>query len=148
MIALYGSGKMGAKTGIMHSWDKGADNRRIEKINLGRLGFIAFATKIEKMYEELDPLKETNDVLDIFYEDLLEDDDRFYERIFRFLELPEVKPTWLPSKKVLPPPQEYISNYDSLKEDMEKIREGNVPRYTLFLARVLAYLRWNLRRFL
>jgi len=144
IVAQFGSGIVGKKTGIMHSWYKGFEGRKVDKISINKWRFIPYAHNVNNMYAALSELKETNDVLEIYYEDLLADANSFYTKIFRFLGLPEVETTWLDSKKVLPPPEDYIKNYSALQIELSRIKSGKLPPYILFISKVISQLYWRL----
>jgi len=146
IVAQYGSGKIGKKSGIMHSWYKGYEGRKVEKIKINKWLFIAYAQSVRKMYEVLSELKNTHDVLEIHYEDLLVDANGLYAKIFRFLGLPQVEPTWLASKKVLPAPEDYIKNYSALQFELNRLENGTLPSHTLFISKTISRLYWRLSR--
>ena len=147
LVAQYGSAIQGTKTGIMHSWYKGFENMKVRKVRISKWRFIAYALNVFKMYDVLRELKNTHDVLELYYEDLIRDSNNFYENIYPFLNLPVIKPTWLKSKKVLPPPQDYILNYAAMKSLLLDLENGNVPARTVFISRCINHLIWRIRTF-
>ena len=147
LVAQNGSGIIGKKTGIMHSWYKGFEGRKVDQIKINKWGFIGYVHDVHRMYGELSELKRTHDVLEVWYEDLLSEGNEFYYKIFRFLGLPEIEPTWLASKKVLPPPQDYIANYSQLNYELHRYENGSLPKHVLFFARALNHILWRIKRF-
>jgi hypothetical protein len=146
LVAQNGSGLIGKKTGIMHSWYKGFEGRKVGKIKINKLRFIAYVHNVHRMYKALSELKKTHDVLEVCYEDLLSGKNDFFGKIFRFLGVPEIDPTWLSSKKVLPPPQEYITNYSVLKNSLQRYENGTMPKHVLFAARAVNHFFWRFNR--
>jgi hypothetical protein len=147
LVAQNGSGIIGKKTGIMHSWYKGFEGRKIDKIKINKWRFIAYVHNVHRMYNELSKLKKTHDVLELCYEDLLSGEIEFFPKIFRFVGVPEIDPTWLSSKKVLPPPQDYITNYTGLKTSLQRYENGTMPKHVLFAARAVNHFFWRVNRF-
>lgn len=144
LVAQYGSAISGKKSGVMHSWYKGFENRRIARIRINKWYFIAYVLSILRLYETLRQLKQTHDVLELCYEGLLTDPKRFYDSLFSFLGLSKMTPTWLDSKKVMPPPIEYIENYRAMQRLQDDLNRGTVPEYVLLISRIIAHLRWRL----
>lgn len=147
LAAQYGSGMHGQKTGIMHSFNKGYDNnRKIHMLKPNKLRFISHARSVYAMYDALDELKETHDVLEVNYEDIISDLKTFSNNVFEFLNLPVVDPVWLKDKKVMPPPEDYIKNYRELTEISKKIRNGELPSHIIFLSKLINHLSWRFER--
>jgi len=147
MVALYGSGQHGKKSGVMHSWYKGAESIAVNKIKISKWRFIAFFVRVNKMYEMIGKLTDTHDVLEVNYEDLLVNPSEEYHKIFSFLNLPNVEPVWLASKKVLPPPSEYITNYDDITLLIDKLEKGTVSESVIWTSRLLNHLSWRFSTF-
>ncbi len=145
LVAQLGSALHGKKTGIMHSWYKGFDTREISQIKISMWQLTSYVINVHKMYAVLRELNNSHDVLEINYEDLLEDSSRFYARLFGFLDLPVTEPIWLESKKVMPPPEKYIKNYDRLKKRLADIENGALPVYKILYSRIMAHLFWIIR---
>lgn len=148
LVALLGSAQSGKKSGIMHSWYKGFDKRQVKPFSIAKWRMTAFAFNVFRMYRVLEELKETHDTLEVRYEDLLTDPDRFYRRVFDFLHLPAMTPTWIESKKVMPAPETYITNYDELKKRATDVENDRVPFVVMFCSRALGHLAWRLRSLL
>jgi hypothetical protein len=146
LVAQNGSGVIGKKTGIMHSWYKGFEGRKVGKIKINKWRFIAYVHNVHRMYNELSKLKHTHDVLEVRYEDILSGESEFFNKIFRFLGIPEIEPTWLSSKKVLPPPQDYIANYAALDNSLQRYENGTMPKHVLFTARAVNHFFWRVNR--
>ncbi|HUF73011.1 MAG TPA: hypothetical protein VMR74_08945, partial [Gammaproteobacteria bacterium] len=112
-------------TGVAHSWNPSWRGSHTARIRVNRILFARYVAGVLDTLAELDKLRVTNDVLDIAYEDLSQDLDREYRRILSFLGLPYLPVTWLDSKKVLPPPAEYIANYEEIASLQGKIRDAH-----------------------
>lgn len=147
LVAQYASAESARKTGIMHSWYKGFGNRTVSLMKVNRWRFIAYALSVLRMYGVLAKLKKTHDVLEVRYEDMLKDAEQFYANLFSFLELRAMEPTWLTSKKVMPPPEDYIDNYAAMRKQLERIKSGTLPAHIIFLSKTVNYLYWQLNRF-
>ena len=130
----------------MHSWYKGFEGRKVEKVKINKWRFIAYAHNVHRMYNELSKLKQTHYVLEVCYEDLLSGESEFFGKIFRFLGVPQIDPAWLSSKKVLPPPQDYITNYAVLKTSLQQYENGTMPKHVLFAARAMNHFFWRVNR--
>jgi len=144
IVALYGSAQQGKKSGVMHSWYKGASSKNIKKLKINKWYFIAYYVQLKKLYCTLDKLKNTHDVLEVNYEGLLKSPSEEYSEIFSFLNLSAVEPTWLKSKKVLPPPTEYIVNYDEMTRLVDSLEKGEVSESVIWFSRLLNHLTWRL----
>ncbi|NNG00362.1 MAG: hypothetical protein HKM93_13330 [Desulfobacteraceae bacterium] len=145
LVAQIGSALSGKKSGIMHSWYKGYERRKVKQLRISKWRLTSFALNVRKMYDVLRELKKTHDLLEIQYEDLLENPGRFYSTLFNFLNLPAMEPIWIESKKVLPSPENYIKNYHELKKRQAEIENGDLPEYVIYFSRLMGYLYWILR---
>ena len=145
LVAQLGSALSGKKSGIMHSWYKGFEKRKVRPIKIPKWRFTAYATNVFRMYNALKALKKTHDVLEVNYEDLLTEPDLFYNKLFSFLDVPAITPSWLKSKKVMPPPEQYIKNYEPLQARLRAIETGSLPFYILFVSRLINHLVRTLR---
>ena len=147
LVAQYGSAVHAKKSGIWHSWYKECDKMKASKIKISKWRFIAYVARVVKMYDALKELKNTHDVLELYYEDLILDPSNFYRKIYQFLNLPIVNPTWLKSKKVLPPPQDYIFNYEEMVSLQRDLENGTVPAYAVFISKCIEHLIWRIKTF-
>ena len=145
LVAQYGSGIHGAKTGIMHSWYREAKDMKVRKIKIKKYLFITYVNNVIKMYNVIRGLENSHDVLEIYYEDLIRDPQNFYRKIFEFLNLPVINPTWLTSKKVLPAPEDYIINYAAMKSLLLDLKNDSVPAHTVFISKCISHLIWRIR---
>ena len=119
LVAHYGSGYMGRNTGIMHSWSPGF-GRPVDSVKFTRRDVVRFAESAKIVNGIFGCLSESHDYLRLEYESYLQNPETVPIQLFDFLGLERLEVTQ-PSKKVLPPPQEYILNYNQCHE---WIREG------------------------
>ena len=146
LVAQFGSGISGQRSGIMHAWNKGAQRRAVDKITINRWQFTAFAAGRLRTYDTLSALNHSHEVLNVEYESLLDDSDGVYRSIYRFLGLSYVQPTWIAASKLLPPPDQYILNYDPLQSRLRMIKENRVGGAEMLLSRVVAEVGRKLRQ--
>ena len=85
-------------------------------------------------------MKNTHDFLEVHYEDLLASSEDLWSKIFEFLNVPVLYPSWLSSKKVMPAPNEYINNYNAMQAELEKVRNGTMPARALLVAKIVTRL--------
>lgn len=145
LVAQLGSAMSGKKSGIMHSWYKEFEQRKIKQLTIKKWRFTSFVINVFKMYDVLRELKKTHEVLEIHYEDLLKNPNRFYSSLFGFLNLPVMEPVWIESKKVMPAPETYIKNYQSLKKRLADIEADALPARAIFYAKSMGYFHWLFR---
>jgi hypothetical protein len=115
MIALIGSAKRASSSGIWHSWSQPTKTVK-ERIYIDPLEFSEAYFHFKKIIADIRGLSATHNYCEISYEkDVLGGSD-YLDRVFKKLELapyPEARNVSR-SKKVAPPPSEYIENYDEL----------------------------------
>lgn len=138
ILAQFGSRLRAKKTGLYHSWGKEKIKKPISvTIEKGMYSdYLLFNLKI---IEILRGLKQTNRFLEISYEKDILPGLNYYKKLYNFLDLNQIEPTWVSSKKVAPSPREFISNYDKIKKIEETIIENQKPIFTL---------RYSIRSFL
>lgn len=75
----------------------------------------------------LDRLRESHRVFEIDYErDVDGGDGSVYRRMFEFLSLPPIAPTWMHSTKVSPPVESYVTNARELYEIAARMQDERV----------------------
>jgi hypothetical protein len=146
LVAQFGSGIIGRRTGVMHAWNPGATERAVNKITISRWQFTAFAAARLRTYDVLSSLAHSHEVLNVDYESLLDDAEGVYRSLYRFLGLPEVRATWVAAKKLLPPPDQYILNYASMQSRLHMIEQSRVGRAEMLMARAVAKIGRRPRR--
>ncbi|GAB4352253.1 MAG: hypothetical protein Kow0099_36450 [Candidatus Abyssubacteria bacterium] len=153
LVAQLGSELHAKKTGVYHSWYGRFQDMKPKKIKIYKFEFIGYASSVFETHHELKRLEETHHVLDIHYEDLLAHQSEVFEKIYAFLNIPALEPTWLDSKKVLPPPEEYITNYRDMRLVLADLEKRAIPQYcvsisktSLKLYKLFRYLGTRLKR--
>ncbi len=149
VVAHFGSALYGKRSGIMHAWNAGARERVVQPIAIPKWQFVSFALGVLRMNRELRALQDSHAVLELAYEDYLEDPANVHRRLFDFVGVPQLPVTWLPAEKLLPPPESYITNYLEMTRLLEQLRDavasGEVPATLELPAKVLAKLRSTLK---
>lgn len=150
LVAQYGSMISSQKTGIMHSWYKGFENRKTSELTINKWLFIRYVIACLDTYNVFRELHKTHDVIESIYEDFLVNPASVQKQLFNFLDVPEVDVTWLASKKVMPAPEKYIKNYSYMTSLLEQLRadhaSNSISPATVILAKVIArlYYMFNL----
>lgn len=120
-VAQFGSLIRATESGIWHSWVKGT-SKPPTLITIDETKFVKYVVETLDIVKELRKLHATHEVYEFIYErDILSNTfDRYYN-LFDFLMLPRVPITWLKSRKVAPPPEKYIANYQQLRKLLDEI---------------------------
>ncbi len=130
LLAQYGSLKRARKTRQFHSWVISNINPP-GRITVDKGMYSHYFLANMKIIEILRGLKQTNDFLEISYEkDILPGLD-YSHKLYDFIGLDYIEPTWVDSKKVAPSPGDFIKNYDELKGDEKLISENKKPTLSL-----------------
>lgn len=122
LVAQYGSLISAQKYGIWHSWYKNFENRQINKVTINKNLFIEYVINCLDTYVILRELYKTHTVLESIYEDFLINPIDVKQQLFDFLKVPQVDVTWLESKKVMPEPSKYITNYAEMTNLLKLLR--------------------------
>ncbi len=130
ILAQYGSRIRAKKTGLYHSWGNGKVKKPLN-ITIEKGMYSDYLLFNIKIIEILRSLKQTNRFLEISYEKDILPSLNYYNKLYEFLELDQIEPTWVNSKKVAPSPREFITNYDKLKVIEKTIIENQQPFFTL-----------------
>lgn len=132
LVAQYGSAMEQKRTGVSHSWYRNWKGQNAKKLKINKLLFKRYVLVVLATYDELRKLARTNQILEISYEKFNQNKDSVYGDILNFLDLPYIEPSWLSSKKVLPSPENYISNYKEIEMVLQETkREYENSRITL-----------------
>lgn len=144
LVAQYGSMIKSSRSGIMHSWYKGSLNQKPDSININKLLFIRYILGCLDTNSAISRLQKTNPYYQSIYEEFSKNPDKIKSELFNFIGIPDLKPDWLFSKKILPAPESYINKYQELYALMEKIKiqyeNKTLPMTTIFLAKVFSKL--------
>ncbi len=143
IVAQYGSGISAKRTRIYHSWDNGADSRRLKRIYLNPLRFVLYAMDCLRVSEITSGLTETHETYTVRHEKLCDDFTGEIRNICLFLGLRNLEIT-SNSRKLMPPPERYIANYNTLRRCEEWIKKrhatNTIPRSLRTLSNVRHFL--------
>jgi hypothetical protein len=139
LVAQYGSVIVGNTSGLMHSWYKGVEDRKIPQITINKWLFINYVIKCLDINVVLSELRKTHEILECYYEDFLANQALVEKRVFDFLGVPQIEVTWLKSSKLMPAPEKYIRNYSDMRNLLERLRaahgRGEISPMTIGFAR-------------
>jgi hypothetical protein len=133
LVAQFGSLVKSRKTGV---WGRhvgeSKGQRTAPTLELDRYEFAEYAIEAHQIRRRLRGLKNTHDVLEINYEDvLLEGNLPTYDPLFKFVGIKSKQADWLTDRKLSPPPESYIENYGELTTTHNRIKrdlkEGSAP---------------------
>jgi hypothetical protein len=133
LVAQFGSHVKSRKTGVWGRHVGESKGRRTAPtLELDRYEFAEYAIEAHQIRRTLRGLKNTHDVLEINYEDvLLEGNLPTYDPLFKFVGIKSKQADWLTDRKLSPPPESYIENYDELTTIYGRIKrelkEGTSP---------------------
>lgn len=148
LIAQYGSLIKARRSGIMHSWYEGFKSRKNEAIPINKWLFARYALACFEINKILENISKSNKFMGFAYEDYLASPESMQERLFDFIDVPMKPVTWLKSKKVLPPPENYIRNYNQLKNFYSKIKADydadKLSKSTILTAKIYHRLYYGL----
>lgn len=112
LAAQYGSLLRAQSTGQWHSWREAKPNQVPFQGMIDTQAFFSYSKKVFSIRHQLKQLKHTHPYFEFSYEEDVVS-GRF-QKLFEFIGVKPVEPTWLKSRKVAPPPAEYITNYETL----------------------------------
>lgn len=121
LIAQFGSLKRAQATDQWHSWRAG--NKIDIKLTLDVNEFVNYVKTCRELNELLRSIASARpDVLELSYEtDILADPRGAASKLFAFLGVDDLEPTWVKSEKVAPPPEDYIVNLAELQQALAQI---------------------------
>ncbi len=135
LTAQYGSLVKGKQTNQFHSWDEKLKSKNTIKINLFK--FKIYLMKYILSNLEYESYTKSFSTLTINYEeDILQGD---FKKIFDFLKIQKIVTNT--TKKISPPAQEYINNYDKAKIIEEKLKNQIKNNRKHYERRLLFYTR-------
>jgi hypothetical protein len=123
LVAQYGSLMNARRTGVWHSWYPSAGKTEVAPRTLNRWLFSRYALECLDTMRVLGTLEQSHDVFVCKYDALAADETATYRSIFSFVGVDDLPITWFQAKKVMPPPQTYIANYDELSSVLARLRE-------------------------
>jgi len=130
-VALFGSRVRAQDTGIYYQ-KKQRDAAEGPTFSLDRYRFVSHMLDMNEVNVNLRRLRETHDVFTVEYEaDILSGELRTDESLFSFVDVEPQTAMWLDQRKISPPPEAYILNYDELRKLQsqveEQLAEGQSP---------------------
>jgi hypothetical protein len=123
LVAQYGSLQTARRTGVWHSWEPSAGKAEATSRRINRWMFVRYALECLDTMRVLRTLEQSHSVFVCKYEALLADAGQTYRSVFSFIGLADLEVTWSQARKVMPPPQRYIANYDELTGTLADLRE-------------------------
>lgn len=143
LIAQYGSNYKAKKSKVYHSWNRGIENLKKNKIRINKLLFTRYVINCLDTMNIIEDLQQSHEVYNCNYEDLIEDPKSFYNKIFSFLGLSPYEER-AEAKKLLPPANEYIKNYSELHRLLEEIKKehakGNTKKHIITFVNTSNYI--------
>lgn len=116
-VAQYASLVRAAKTGQYHSWGKA--KKQINRIRLNKFRYYSYLLDCLETRDNIHRLKKTHRFCEFLYEEDIT--NRNYSKIFNFLEIEDISPSWLRSEKIAPNPEDFIVNYFELGKKTKEI---------------------------
>lgn len=116
--------------GYWHSTQQGQPPQDL-KLNLNEDSFIRFFYNHTKVSEGLNILAKNCHSMVINYENDIEGAGKsVFEKIFKFLEVPTLEPSWVKMKKLNPVPENHLLNLDRIKDlnlQLENLNSDEIP---------------------
>ncbi|MFT4512585.1 MAG: LPS sulfotransferase NodH [Planctomycetota bacterium] len=119
-VAQFASLARAKNTGVWHTREENpAASQPGEKMTLSPKEFSAYLAMATEVEQQLQRLHESHAVCEFSYEqDLLPNDPSTAHRVFEFLGLEAMDPTWMRLTKTAPPLEEFVANVDELRAIM------------------------------
>lgn len=116
-LAQFASLSRALSTGVWHtSGDKKDPGKAHEPMHLLPQQFEKYLEQCAEIERQLFRLRSSHETLEFRYEEeLATDDARRFDRIFEFLGVPAIAPTWLKLTKTAPPLESYVANTAELR---------------------------------
>lgn len=122
-VARYGSLQKSMRTGTWRQAGDGTPHSH-PRLWLDPEEFAEYVIESSRIRETLGRLRDTHEVLSLSYENvLLNGELATYDPLFEFVGVEPTEATWLEDRKLSPPPQDYVKNYDELAQCWEMLRE-------------------------
>ena len=136
IMAQYASLKRAQFTGQWHSWRKEIAVASNFRLRIDPAEYSQYYLKNIQIIAQIRKLKESNNYLEISYEeDILKGVD-YALKVFDYLNLPYVEPNWFNSKKVAPPVEDYVVNHDDIRKVEKKVQDSMTPIKPSLLKRI------------
>ena len=114
LVASCGSLAKATRSGVWHSWAGRSPNG---KIKIPRDQFLNYANTARSVIHRFRTLSERHDVLELSYEDDVCGGDA-HTKLFDFLGLDHLDPTWVNIQKLNADAHSYIENYTKLETEL------------------------------
>jgi LPS sulfotransferase NodH len=132
LVSQFGSLIKSQQTGV---WRRRAGEEKTQStpvLKLDRHDFAQYAIEAHQIRQKLQSLSNTHEILKISYEEvLLKDKLPTHDPLFKFVGVEPTRADWLADRKLSPPPETYIDNYDELAVMHDRIKrelkEGAAP---------------------
>jgi hypothetical protein len=115
ILAQYASLIRARKTNVFHSWKIKSDSKNLKKINIDKYYYSHYFIENIEIISILRNLRQTNRYLEISYEKDILPGLNYCYKLYDFLELDYIEPTWVNSDKVAPLPKDFVHNYEKIK---------------------------------
>jgi hypothetical protein len=135
LVAQYGSLQNARRTGVWHSWYTPDNKAATPPRKLNPWLFRRYALECLDVVEMLRGLQASHSVFVCKYSALEADETSVHRSAIEFLGLDDVPITWFQAKKLMPPPQSYITNYAELTDDLTLLREQHAVGAVSFATR-------------
>lgn len=133
LVAQFGSLVKSQKTGVWGQHVGESEGRgTAPTLELDRYEFAEYAIQAYQIRRRLRSMQETHEILEISYEEvLLGGKLPTHDPLFNFVGVEPQRADWLTDRKLSPPSESYIQNYDELASQHERIKEelenGSAP---------------------
>ena len=116
-VAQFASLQRAAKSGVWHTRDDNPTERPAgEKMHLDANQFANYLQMASETERHLLSLRQSHRVCEFSYEqDLAPNDPTAMHRVFEFLSLRPLDPTWMRLTKTAPPLEDFVANVDELR---------------------------------
>jgi hypothetical protein len=121
-VARYASLQKSQQTGTWRQVGDGTLHSQ-PRLWLDPEEFAEYVIESSRIRETFGRLQDTHEVLPLSYEDVILDGKlATYDRLFEFVEVEPKEATWLEDRKLSPPPQDYVKNYEELVRGWELLK--------------------------
>lgn len=116
LLAQYASLKRAKITNKWHSWSKSKASSSDLLLRIDPIEYSRYYIRGLRMIALIRSLQLSNPYLEVGYDDIQDNISSAAPKIFDFLGVPSLHPSWSISQKVSPPPEKYIINYQQIRD--------------------------------
>jgi hypothetical protein len=127
LLAQYASLKRAHETGNWHSWVTGSEKAGSYKLFVDPIMYSQYYVDQLRLIEEIRSLSNTNPYLEISYEGDIAKGLGYSQKLFDFLSIPYVYPSWFDSRKISRPVEEYVTNHLQIRELEKELQVSKCP---------------------